>query len=309
MLAPIRSWLSHRTPAQQVAMVVALITTTGGILGATVQTAPSLLAEVRAWQHSNPSALPDQPVIVEGVAIGQAEPFVANVYPRPIALAKSPIDSMGSKIDLPPGKRAVGGQEVISLTIGNDSASSIIISNIDVAKDCQAPVGTHETLFFMPNGRWNRAKHGIYYNLNDPNPVAKKILKSGSVGSPYFFNHTVTLKPHKQHTFTIYVSSSRLFCQFVFNLKAATVSGARSIKVSDNGRPFLVAGLIHKRGRPCVDFSRYSIVYSSNPKGPPLHWQRADPAVRKLRAGCVGTGGAVHQAPLQKSRSGPAGTP
>jgi hypothetical protein len=103
----------------------------------------------------------------------------------------------------------------------------------------------------------------------------------------------VTLKPHQQYTFRIYVSSSRLFCQFVFYVKVATSLGQRSIKVSNKGKPFLVTGLIHKPGEDCIGFSRYPVLYTSYPEGSPLHWQRASPATQELRARCVSTDGAV----------------
>jgi hypothetical protein len=126
-----RRWWGHRTPNQQVATVVALITATSGILGSMVQTAPSLLAAVRNWQYPNPAVHHSQPVIVEGVVIGPAEPFIANVYPRRIMRLNFPADSINSKIDLPPGEHALGGQEAIAFTVSSNSAFPVTISDIE----------------------------------------------------------------------------------------------------------------------------------------------------------------------------------
>lgn len=279
-----RRWWGDRTPNQQVAIVAALITATSGFLGTMVQAAPSLLAAARNWQYPNFSAHHSQPVIVGGVAIGPAEPFTANVYPRRIVRLISPAESINSKIYLPPGEHALGGQVAIAFTVSSNSAFPVTISDIKAIKTCQALTPAGETLFFLPNGYRNQADHGLYYNLDNPDPVAQNILKNGSHGGPYFIGHPVTLKRHEQHTFAIHVSSS-LFCQFVFHLTVATQLGVRLIEVSNYGEPFYVSGLIHKRDQPCnIRFSRYSVVYTLSLKDSVPHWYRVSSAGRDHRS-------------------------
>ena len=121
-----------------------------------------------------------------------------------------------------------------------------------MAKTCQVPIPADETLFFFPSEHEhrNRANHGLYYNLGNPDPAAQDILKNGSLGGSYFIGHPVKLKYHEQHTFAINVSSS-LFCRFVFHLMVATHLGLRSVEVSNDGEPFYISGLVHKRNQPC----------------------------------------------------------
>jgi len=42
-----------------------------------------------------------------------------------------PADSINSKIDLPPGEHALGGQEAIAFTVSSNSAFPVTISDIE----------------------------------------------------------------------------------------------------------------------------------------------------------------------------------
>jgi hypothetical protein len=174
-----------------------------------------------------------------------------------------------------PAGDIIENEELITITVAGNSPTPITINDMEVVRQCQAPL-QGGTLFYSPvagGGAYSTAS--IYFDLDQPLSVGQYVPgpAGGPLGGNYFARQVVVLRRDEPQTFAVFVTTTRQYCSFTFRISVATVNGVKYEAVADNGQPFTITAdgeqlisadpiLINVANPDRVSFSSYSVVYA-----------------------------------------------
>lgn len=194
------------------------------------------------------------PVIVESAGPMQNWQDYSFVFQHEFPLSTSQLAAMNKAVAPSPSAysewfdkngAAVANQGLISVTIAGNSDAPVTVSDMEVVKQCQAPL-SGGTLFFSPTGGAGPFPvPQVYFDLDSAMTVGQYRGVPGPPGRPtdggnFFAKKAINLSFHEPATLSIYVTTYHQFCQFTFQMHIATIHGPVTEDITNNGGPFQI---------------------------------------------------------------------
>jgi hypothetical protein len=148
----------------------------------------------------------------------------------------------------------------IQLALRNKTSNPISITNIELVKQCVAPLDG--TLFYAPPQGEQGDIH-LAFNLDDKFPIAK----NHQTGASYFAGsnaRTIQLLPNETSVLLLDATTKQYYCRFHLNLIVDPEDGGSPVSelVDNNGKPFAVTAVPKKDQFGDVRFAYYQAVYA-----------------------------------------------
>lgn len=232
---------------------------------------------------SSPHPIQGPPVRIEAVGPMQIFHDYTYVLPYRLVLTSGQLGEMNSRIAVSSdayqnwfvsrgGVQA--GMGYIPLTIVSNYSSPVTIRELDIVKQCQEPL-TGGTLFQNSAGAGPFPIPAIDFDLDQGVSIGQYGPPPGpgypSPGGNFFAKEAITLSPRETpQTLNIFVSATRKYCTFSFQMHVITDKGETVESITDKGRPFRLTAT----GKA----SRYRAVYMDNAFQPPGRFTRVKSA-------------------------------
>lgn len=243
----------------------------GNIKGTETPSTPASVSRPAAG--TQPSA--DPLTVVSEDPIDTNPDLVNWVLPKPLVLSPAKLDSLSSSPNaLQDYLFTLGAYEYYQaqtqLVVQNNQDVPLRVIDIGVIKSCTAPLDG--TFVYGPSGAADPAVK-MNFDLDSAFPIAETpgSSGSGSSGTPYFANYTVSIDPGAQQVFDLAAKTSNLACTFRYHF--TILEGETKVYqiIGDGPGPFRVSG--------GSGFSAFKVMYTTNYCNPyeGTQWVKVDP--------------------------------
>ncbi|WP_328878591.1 hypothetical protein [Streptomyces sp. NBC_00299] len=235
------------------------------------------VAALLTWRLLPTTDEPDDPVSIDDVA--RAEGAGSFVLPLRLDLAPAQLEEINHDKYWQGGaghvesftswftkqKGVWAENSLVNVTLSGAADKTVRITRIDVDKrNCRAPAGGG-TLFYAPVGGSGEDENITFlFDLDLPQPVARD-----EDGEDYFSRRAITLKPGEAETLSLFVSTRRQDCEYVFRLRVVVPGSKQAVTrtIPEQGSPAfrLTALAKHSDSRP---YSAYRALYVGGAASP-----------------------------------------
>jgi hypothetical protein len=140
----------------------------------------------------------------------------------------------------------------IKLVLKGNRDHAVKVIDLEAVKgNCDAPLQGSLFEAYTAGGEPNI---NVVFDLDSSKSTAKEISKEDPTKlENYFDNHSVSLAPDEQQTFSVNARSSKAYCEFSINVTVLDGNAVKVLHVDNSGKPFRVTSQ-----RP---FSEYGSLY------------------------------------------------
>jgi hypothetical protein len=201
----------------------------------------------RSSRQTGSGASPENPIQIESANYATpGDPTVAFGKPLDNAQVSALTNNSAAIPDWAAFiRQAVGdggapvGSALVKIVLHNVTKQTVLITNIQVVKECQAPLTG--TLLYSPSAGAT-SNIVIGYDLDNQFPIAQFDPGEGifALHGNYFAQNSIQLLPGEVDTIVINAVTFLQYCDFSFDLAVDDSATALTERVDDNGRPFTV---------------------------------------------------------------------
>jgi hypothetical protein len=180
------------------------------------------------------------------------------------------------------------GSALVKIVLHNVTKQTILIANIQIVKDCEAPLTG--TLLYSPSAGAT-SNIVIGYDLDSQFPTAEFDPGEGIFGlhGNYFAQNSIQLLPGEVDAIVVNAVTFHQYCHFSFDLTVDDGASTLTERIDDNGVPFTVTAATFPEPPsgfkypsylyPEIKFSDYNEIYAGGVAAPVGHNQytKVDP--------------------------------
>jgi hypothetical protein len=142
------------------------------------------------------------------------------------------------------------------IVLEGNRSDTVEILGIQANARCERPL--NGTIFYSPPAGVNPVA-SMGFNLDVPDPIARKVTSGYVLSGPYFATTTISLAPGEHQVIDMVAVTRNHFCHYTLTLKILDGGKISTEMLDDGGKQFEVSAL-YKGGSSSI-FSHYRSVY------------------------------------------------